>query len=97
MKLSRLDFADSELFDEFSVLYDVLVSQISFESSSLSNEKKQTASTVVVLLVRSQVVRDLCDTGLHDRNLDLGGTGVAFFRRVIRDRARVQFWIQRHL
>ena len=97
MKLSRLDFADSELLDEFSVLNDVLVSQISFESSSLTNEKKQTASTVVVLLVRSQVVRNLCDTGLHDRNLDLGGTGVAFFRRVIRDRARFQFWIQRHL
>ncbi len=70
--LSGLNFADAEFLDQLSILDDVPVTQISLKPASLSNEEKQSAAAVEVFLVRAKVVRDLEDSGLHNRNLDFG-------------------------
>jgi hypothetical protein len=84
--LSRLDFANAKSRDEFAVLDNILVSQISLESSALTDKHEETSATVEVLLVGLQVIGDLQDSSLKNSDLHLRRTRVALSGGEVRDR-----------
>src|SRR5437867_3431505 len=83
--LSRPDFANAEFLHQGAVLYHVLVAQITFQPPALADEQREPSPRMEILFVGSQVIRNLCDAGLHDRDLHFGGTCVPLLSRVIGD------------
>ena len=81
--LSELLLTDAQLGDDRTVAVDVLLSQIVQHAATLTDHHQQTTTGVVVMLVHTQVLGQLVDTGSQDGNLDLGGAGVAFVSSVV--------------
>ena len=71
---------DTQLGDQSTVTVDVLLCQIVQHLAALTNHHQQATTGVVVVLVDTQVLGQLVDTGGEDGNLNLGGAGVAYRR-----------------
>ena len=84
--LARLDFANVEALDEFSVLHDILTLEVALKAATLTDQKKETSARVEIFLVGAQMIRDLKDPLLHDRDLDFGRAGIALGGRIIANR-----------
>lgn len=94
--LLRSDFADTKALDEFSVLHNVTVSQIRFESAALTNKFQQADSAVVILAVGLKVFRDLLNSLLHDRDLHFGRAGISVLVAVLLDDVRFDLLFEWH-
>ena len=74
-------FADlltqTQLCNDCTIAVDVLLGKIVKQASALTDHHQKTAAGVVVVLVNTQVLGQLVDSGGQDSNLDLGRTGVA--------------------
>ena len=74
-------FADlltqTQLSNDRTVAVDVLLGQIVKQASALTDHHQKAAAGVVVVLVNTQVLGQLVDSGGQNSDLDLGRTGVA--------------------
>ena len=68
--------ADTELLDERTVLEDVVLLDVGQKTTTATNEHKQAATGVEVLLVGLHVLGELTDTLAQDGDLNLGVAGV---------------------
>ena len=85
---------DTQLGDQGTVTVDVLVGQIVQHLAALTNHHQQTTAGVVVVLVYTQVIGQLVDSGGQDGNLDFGRTGVALVGSILQDDLDFfSFWI----
>lgn len=77
MHKSLLDVvANAELLDELTVLIDVVLLDVGEETTTLTNQHKQTTAGVEVLLVGLHVLGQLLDALGQDGDLNLGVAGV---------------------
>jgi hypothetical protein len=95
-QLTGLHFTYSEFLDKFAVLHNISVSEIGFQSSSLSNEYEKTSTAVVILLVSSKVISNLQDSRLHNCDLDFCRTRVSGLGGIFGDNLRFLIWTQGH-
>ena len=79
-------FSQTELGDDRAVPFDVDVLQIVEQISSVADHLLQTAAAVVVFLVRFEVFSQVVDAGSEDRDLNLGGSRIAFVNGVLLDK-----------
>ena len=86
---------DTQLGDQSTVTVDVLLCQIVQHLAALTNHHQQATTGVVVVLVDTQVLGQLVDTGGEDSNLNLGGAGVALVGSVLQDDLGLLF-LQNH-
>src|SRR3954471_15515848 len=77
--------AKAEAGDDRAVGLDVGLLQVVQESTALAHEQQQATTAVVVVLVLLEVVGEVRDAVAQQRDLDLGGTGVALVGRVVGD------------
>ena len=69
--------SQAQLLDQSAVGLDVLFLQISQQTSALTNHQQQAAVGVVVVAVQLQVLVEVVDALGQQRDLNLGGAGVA--------------------
>ena len=68
---------ESELGDQRSIPLDILATQVIEEATSLTDHHQEAATTVMVVLVVSQMLGEVADSLREQSNLDLGGPCVA--------------------
>src|SRR5690606_34609043 len=88
--------AQAEALDERAVAGDVDVLEVAEEATALTDEQQQATTGVVVVLVRLEVLREVLDALRQERDLDLGGTGVARVRGVLVDDRLLDVCVQSH-
>ena len=76
---------DTQLGDDRSVAVDVLLGQVVQQAAALADHHEKAAAGVIVVLVGAQVLGELLDAVGEDRDLDLGGAGVALMGGVLGD------------
>ena len=69
--------AEAEALDELTVALDVDIRQVAEQTTTLTHEKQQATTRVVVVLVLFEVLGEVFDAGGEEGNLHLGGTRVA--------------------
>ena len=69
--------------DDGAIAVDVLLGQVVQQAAALADHHEKAAAGVVVVLVLTQMLGQLVDAGGQDRDLDLGGTGVALMGRIL--------------
>ena len=84
-KYSDRLFSDAELVDDGAVALDVDLLEISEQVAAMTDHFEQTSAAVVVLFVRLQVLGERVDPRGQERDLHLGGAGVALVGRVLCD------------
>src|SRR5260370_42425380 len=73
----------TEPLDQGRVAADVALLEVVEEPAPATDEQQQATTTVMVMLVRAQVLGEVGDAAGQDRNLYLGGPGVALGGRVV--------------
>ncbi len=68
--------ADTELFDESTILKDVVLLDVGQKTTTLTNEHQKTTAGVEILLVRLHVLGKALDALSENSNLNLGIAGV---------------------
>src|SRR5688572_9225605 len=74
--------ADAELVDDGAVAREISLLQVVQEPAAATNELQQSASAVVVLRVRLEMLGQIGDPIREKRDLHLRGTGIAVMRGV---------------
>ena len=69
--------AQAEALDQRAVALDVDALQVAQEPAALADQQQQAAAAVVVVLVLTRVLGEVEDALREQRDLDLGGAGVA--------------------
>ena len=69
--------AQAELADQRAVALEILLLEVVQEAPAAADEHQQAAARVVVVLVLAQVLGEVVDAARQQRDLDLGGAGVA--------------------
>ena len=82
---------DPELPDESAVALHVDVPQVVQQTPLLANQEQEAAAGVVVLGVNLQVLCELPDARVGERDLDLGRTGVLLRSPVSGDQPALDF------
>ena len=75
----------SETADDRAVTLDVGLLEVVQETTALADEEQQPASAVVVVLVLLEVFGEVRDAVAQERDLHLGGSGVALSGGVLGD------------
>src|SRR5690606_12421611 len=88
--------AQAEPLDERAVALDVDAAQVTEEAATLTDEEQQTTTAVVVVLVLLEVLGQVLDAPRQQRDLHLGGAGVARVGRVLGDDLLLHCGIQGH-
>src|SRR5690606_29602408 len=94
--LVRGSAAQTEPLDEAAVAVDVHLLQVAEESATLADEEQEPPAGVVVVLVGLEVLGEVLDPLGQQRDLDLGGTGVALVRGVLGHDGLLRSSIERH-
>ena len=82
---------DSELCDEGAIALDVGVPQVVQQTPLLADQEKEAAAGVMVFGVRLQVLRELPDASVRQRDLNFWGSCVPFSALVVRDQLALDF------
>ena len=77
--------SQAEAGDDRAVALDVGLLQVVEETTALSHEEQQSPTAVVIVLVLLEVLGEVGDAVAQQRDLDLGGTGVALGQGVLAD------------
>ena len=77
--------AQTQTLDEGTVTVDVNALEVIKHTTTVADHQQQTTTGVVIVLVLLEVLGQVGDTLAQQRDLDLGGTRVAFVRRVLGD------------
>ena len=77
--------AEAKALDEFTVALDVDIRQVAEQTTTLTHEKQQTTTRVVVVLVSLEVLGQVFDALGENRNLNLGRTGVTLVSCILFD------------
>src|SRR5689334_4906249 len=88
--------ADAETADQAAVALDVGPLQVLEETATATDQGQKTATRVVVVLVELQVLGQVGDALGEHRDLDLGRTGVALDRGVLRHDVLLLLSAERH-
>ena len=83
--IDALLLTDAQLCNDGAITVDVLLCKIVEQAAALTDHHEQATAGMVVVLVLTQVLGQLVDTGGEDGDLDLGGAGVALMGRVLVD------------
>src|SRR5438128_8126305 len=86
----------AELGDEGAVAVDVGALEVAEQAPALADHHQQPAARVVVLAVRAQVLGQVVDALGEQRNLDLGGAGIAILATELADQLLLLLLGQRH-
>ena len=78
----RVSASQAEAGDDRAVALDLGLLQVSQEATALPHEEQQSPTAVVVVLVLLEVLGEVGDAVAQQRDLHLGGTGVAIGRGV---------------
>jgi hypothetical protein len=81
----RLLSAQSEFFDKCAVTFNVLVFQVREQFAALTDHFKQTATGMMILLVRPQVVGKVHNVFRKDSDLYFRGACIGFMNLMLRD------------
>src|SRR5690606_35509175 len=92
----RNSAAQAEALDQRAVALDVGLLQVTEQALALADEQQQATTAVVVVLVLTGVLGQLLDPSGQQRDLDLGGTGVALGRGVLLDDFLLGGSVHRH-
>jgi hypothetical protein len=76
---------ETETLNQGTVTVDVDALEVIKHTTTVTDHEQQTTTGVVIVLVLLQVLGQVGDTLAQQRDLDLGGTRVAFVRRVLGD------------
>ena len=76
---------DAKLGDNGTIALNVVLRHIVQQTTALADHLEQTHTAVVVLLVHLQVLGELIDPLGEDRDLHLGGAGIALVGLVVLD------------
>src|SRR5258708_17082566 len=79
----------AEALDQRAVTVDVAALQVCEEAAAIAHHGQQTPARMEILDVRFEMLGEHVDALGEERNLDLGGTGVALRALVLRDDARL--------
>jgi hypothetical protein len=83
--------ADPEALDHLGVAVRVLALETVEETAALAYELEEAPARVVVLRVRLEVLGEVADSLAEERDLDLGGSGIAFVGLVRADNFGLTF------
>src|SRR5215207_8594145 len=81
----RTSAAQAETLDDRAVALDLGLLQVVQQPAALTHQQQQATTAVVVVLVLLEVLGEVGDAVAEQRDLDLGGTGVALGRGVLGD------------
>lgn len=95
--LARLDFADAEALDQVAIPGDVFSPQVAFEPSALAHEHHQPPSRVEILPVGTQMLGDLLNPRMEQRDLRLRRARITLFLTVLGQQSIFLFLGQRHV
>jgi hypothetical protein len=70
--------AQTELFNNGTVALNVVFGQVVEQVAAATYHLEQTAAGMMILFVHLQMLGELVDAHGQNRNLNLGGTGIAF-------------------
>ena len=87
-------FSQSEFCDNRAVALDVNLLEIAEKVSSVADHLLQTTAAVEVLLVGLQMLGEVDDAGSEDRDLNLGGTRIAFMNSILFDQGLLFILLQ---
>src|SRR5512135_1242757 len=88
--------AESEPCDDGPVPRVVLLDQVGEKASPMAHELEEAAARMVVLGERLQVLRQVLDPLRQERDLDLGGPGIALDPGVLGDHLLLHLPRERH-
>ena len=77
---SATSATQAEALDDRAVALDVGLLQVVQQATTLADEQQQATTAVVVVLVLLEVLGQVRDAVAQQRDLDLGGAGVALGR-----------------
>ena len=81
-----------QLLDDRAVTLDIDLLQVAQKVSSVTNHLQHAAAAVMVLVVGLEVLGQRVDAMGKDRDLNLGGTGVALMGGVLRNNGLLFFF-----
>ena len=93
---AKLLFAQTQLLDQAVVTLDVLLLEVREQAAALVDHHQQAAARMVVLVVVLEVLGQVADALGEDRDLDIGGTGVALALGVVLHDFLLSFGGDRH-
>jgi hypothetical protein len=74
---------EAQTFDYVSVSLNIILFDIIEESSSLTNKLQQTATGMMILLMRLKMLCQVFNPGAQKSNLDFRRTGILFVKPII--------------
>lgn len=77
--------SDVELVDDGAVALDVDLHQVAEQASSVTDHLKQSATAVMILVIRLEMLGEVVDAAGKKRDLNLGGAGIALMGGVLAD------------
>ena len=80
---------EPQFLNQLAVRLDIGPPQIVQQSATLAYHFQEAAATVVILAVLTKVVREVVDALGQDRDLNLGGSGVALVDPMLLNRRRL--------
>ena len=80
-------FSQTEFGNDGAIAFDVNLLEIAEKVSSVADHFLKAAAAVKVLLVGFEVLGQVVDAGCEDRDLNLGGTRIAFMNGILLDQS----------
>src|SRR5436190_16396238 len=80
---------ESKVLDELPVGFELGTLHVVQEPTALSDEPEQALASVVILLVRSEMLGQVVDPFRENGDLNLGRTGIGLVGPVLRQRGRL--------
>src|SRR4051812_9822305 len=81
--------AEAKLLDQLAVVVELRTLHVVQETTALSDEPKEALASVVILLVRPEVLGQVVDAFRENGDLHFGGTGVGLVSPMLLQRGRL--------
>ena len=94
--LKRNLAAQTKTLDERTVAVNVNTLEVSKETTTLTNHKKQATTAVVVVLVGLKVLGEVLDALAQNSNLNLRRTGVTWVCCILFNYGSLNLWVKCH-
>ena len=80
---------ETEFLDDLAVTVDVRALHVIEKAATIANHLEQPTAPMMILLVRTEVLREVVDPLRQEGHLDPGRPGVGLVRLVLRERRSV--------